>query len=152
MFLLFTPTFAYVKHNKNEKNMKNVMQWFLTAVCLFTIGNAQVMAEDNNKNDSPSVPVPIIIGKSFDGSDARGNIGIPFIAYYQAGTIYVSTSADFSSIAINVENETTNQAWNTTTDISDGMGEISISAGGTGSYSVEIVTEYGECFLGSFTL
>lgn len=151
MLLLFTPTFAYVKHNKNEKNMKNVMQWFLTAVCLFTVGNAQVMAE-NEKKEEVKVSIPISTGKPFDGSDARGNVGIPFIAYYQAGTIYVSTSADFSSIAISVENETTNQVWNTTTDISDGMGEICISAGGAGSYSVEIVTECGEYFVGSFTL
>ena len=111
-----------------------------------------LMAEDNNKNDSPSVPVPIIIGKSFDGSDMRGCTSIPFAAYYQGGVIYISTSADFSSISINVENQTTNQVWNTTTDISDGMGEISISAGGAGSYTVEIVTEYGECFVGSFIL
>jgi hypothetical protein len=49
-------------------------------------------------------------------------------------------------------NETTNQVWNSTTDISDGMGEICISDGGAGNYTVEIITEYGECFVGSFTL
>ena len=34
----------------------------------------------------------------------------------------------------------------------DGMGEICISDGCAGSYSVEIVTEYGECFVGDFEL
>ena len=131
--------------------MKTIFNWLLVAVCLFTVGNAQVMAE-NEKKEEVKVSIPISTGKPFDGSDARGNIGIPFIAYYQAGTIYVSTSADFSSISISVENETTNQVWDTTTDISDGMGEISIINGGAGSYSVEIVTEYGECFVGSFRL
>ena len=37
-------------------------------------------------------------------------------------------------------------------DISDGMGEISIANGDSGSYSVEIITEYGEIFYGTFTL
>lgn len=131
--------------------MKSVFNWLWVAVCLFTVGNAQVMAE-NEKKEEVKVSIPISTGKPFDGSDARGNIGIPFIAYYQAGTIYVSTSADFSSIAISVKNETTNQVWNTTTDISDGMGEIGITNGNVGFYSVEIITEYGECFIGDFRL
>ena len=58
----------------------------------------------------------------------------------------------FSSITVDVVNETTGQVWSTTTDISDGMGEICITGGGVGSYSVEIVTEYGECFVGDFEL
>ena len=88
----------------------------------------------------------------YHGDDQRNGGVAPFTAYYQGGIIYVSTSAEFSAITINIKNETTNQVWDTTTDISDGMGEISISAVGTGSYSVEIVTECGECFVGSFTL
>ena len=34
----------------------------------------------------------------------------------------------------------------------DGMGEICITGGGAGSYLLEIVTEYGECFTGNFEL
>ena len=68
------------------------------------------------------------------------------------GTIYISTSAEFSSITVDVVNETTGQVWSATTDISDGMGEICITSGGVGNYSVEIVTEYGECFTGNFRL
>ena len=129
--------------------MKTIFNWLLAAVCLFAVGNVQLMA--NNEED---VKLPILIGTggTFTGDDARGDIVIPFTAYYQGGTIYISTSAEFSIITVNVENETTNQVWNTTTDISDGMGEISIINGGAGSYSVEIVTEYGECFVGSFIL
>lgn len=131
--------------------MKTIFNWLLVAVCLFTVGNSQVMAE-GEKKEAPSVPIPLITGGVVTGSNHRGCISVPFTAYYQGGTIYINTSAEFSSIAISVENETTHQAWNTTTDISDGMGEISISDGGAGSYTVEIVTEYGECFVGSFTL
>ena len=132
--------------------MKTFFNWLLVAVCLFTVGNAQVMAEEDKKEDAPSVPIPLITGGVVTGSNHRGSISIPFTAYYQGSAIYISTFADFSEITINVENETTGQAWSSTSDISDGMGEISIINGGVGNYSVEIVTEYGECFVGSFTL
>ncbi len=130
--------------------MKHTFQWFLAAVCLFVVSTVQVMADDNE--EVKTVPIPISTGNVLTGDDARNGGVVPFVAYYQSGTIYISTSAEFSSITVDVVNETTGQVWNSTTDISDGMGEISITSGGAGSYSVEIVTEYGECFMGSFNL
>ena len=130
--------------------MKHTFQWLLAAVCLFVVSTVQVMADDNE--EVKTVPIPISTGNVLTGDDHRGVIFVPFTAYYQGGTIYISTSAEFSSITLTVENETTGQVWNSTTDISDGMGEISISDGGVGNYSVEIVTEYGECFTGNFNL
>lgn len=127
--------------------MKNVFNWILVAVCLFTVGNTHVMADGGEKD---IVPIPISTGEVLTGDDARDGGVIPFIAYYQNGTIYISSSAEFSSITVDVVNETTGQVWNSTTDISDGMGEISITGGGAGSYTVEIVTEYNECFTGGF--
>lgn len=140
--------------------MKTIFNWLLVAVCLFTVGNVRVMASNEEKKEEKKgenkeevkVLIPLITGDVIDGGEARDGGIIPLTAYYQSGRIYISTSAEFSSIAISVENETTHQAWNTTTDISDGMGEIGISNGGAGSYTVEILTEYGECFVGSFTL
>ena len=129
--------------------MKYTFQWLLAAVCLFVVGNAQVMADDE---EVKTVPIPLTTGKPLNGDDIRGNVKVPFSAYYQNGAIYISTSAEFSSITVDVENETTDQVWNSTTDISDGMGEISIANGGAGSYSVEIVTEYDEIFYGTFAL
>ena len=130
--------------------MKHTFQWILVAVCLFVVGTAQVMADGGE--EVKTVPIPLTTGKPLNGDDIRGNVKVPFSAYYQNGAIYISTSAEFSSITVDVENETTDQVWNSTTDISDGMGEICISGGGAGSYSVEIVTEYGECFTGNFRL
>lgn len=130
--------------------MKYTFQWLLAAVCLFVVGNTYVKASSDEEVEG--VPIPLITGKSFTGDDYRGVVSIPFTAYYQRGTIYINTSAEFLSIIVTVENETTGQVWNFTTDISDGMGEICISDGGAGSYSVEIITEYGECFTGNFRL
>ena len=129
--------------------MKHTFQWILVAVCLLVVGNSQMMADDN---EEVKVSIPISTGEVVTGNDMRGNVKIPFTAYYQGGTIYITTSAEFSSIAVCVENETTGQVWNFATEISDGMGEISITGGGAGSYIVEIVTEYGECFTGNFRL
>ena len=109
-----------------------------------------MMADGGKEKDI--VPIPISTGKSFTGSDQRGVLSILFEAYYQNGTIYISTSAEFSSINVDVVNETTGHIWNSTTDISDGMGEICITSGGTGSYTIEIVTEYGEKFYGFFRI
>ena len=130
--------------------MKHTFQWLLAAVCLFIVGNTQVMASDDE--EVKTVLIPLTTGKTLTGSDARDGGVIPFTAYYQGGTIYISTSAEFSSITVDVVNETTGQVWNSAMDISDGMGEIYITGGGEGSYSVEIVTEYSECFTGNLTL
>ncbi len=129
--------------------MKHAFQWLLAALCLLVVSNVSVMADDE---EVKTVPIPIGTGEVLNGDDYRGNIFVPFTAYYQGGTIYISTSAEFSVITIAVENETTGQMWCTTTDISDRMGEICISDSEAGSYTVEIVTEYGECFVGDFEL
>ena len=128
--------------------MKHTFQWLLAAVCLFVVGNASVMADD----EEVRLPILIGTGEVLTGDDLRGVVAVPFTAYYQGGAIYIGTSAELSVITIAVENETTGQTWNFTTDISDGMGEICITSGGAGSYSVEIVTEYDEIFYGTFTL
>lgn len=130
--------------------MKHTFQWILVVVCLLVVGNTYVKA--SNDEEVEGVPIPLITGEVVTGNDYRGVVSIPFTAYYQGGTIYISTSAEFSSITVDVVNETTGQVWNATTDISDGMGEICIANGGAGSYSVEIVTEYDEIFYGTFTL
>ncbi|MBR6628456.1 MAG: DUF3244 domain-containing protein [Bacteroidaceae bacterium] len=126
-------------------------QWLMLAACLFIMGTIRVMADDK-KDDAPSVPIPLITGDKAPENEARGTAVLPFIAYYQGGAIYISTSAEFSVITIKVENEATSQIWGCASDISDGMGEISIVNGGAGKYTVEIVTEYGECFTGNFRL
>ena len=128
--------------------MKHRFQWILIAVCLFVVGTVQVMADD----EEVKLPILIGTGEVLTGDDARDGGVIPFIAYYQNGTIYISSSAEFSSITVDVVNETTGQVWNSTTDISDGMGEICISDDDAGSYTVEIMTEFGECFTGNFRL
>ena len=134
--------------------MKTVFNWLLAAVCLFAVGSVQVMASsDDKKNEEvKTVPIPLTTGEVVHGNDAREGEIVPFTAYYQNGTIYISTSAEFSSITVDVVNEAIGQVWSSTTDISDGMGEISIAGGGAGSYTVEIITEYGGCFTGSFRL
>ena len=144
----------YLCHMFNRKkcyNMKTrkTIQLIMLFVCLFTMGNTHATTSNDEKK---KVFIPLGIGKPVIGDDMRGLTTIPFTAYYQEGTIYTCTSGEFSSIDISVTNEATGQMWSTIMDISDGMGEISVSDGGAGSYTIEILTEYGECFVGRFTL
>ena len=132
--------------NAIKKNL-----WLVLAACLFVMGSIRTMADEKN-NDAPSVPIPLTAGDVIKGGDARDGGAVPFVAYYQRGAIYISSTAEFSVISVDVVNETTGQVWNSTTDISDGMGEIGITNGNVGFYSVEIITEYGECFIGDFRL
>ncbi|MBR4028611.1 MAG: DUF3244 domain-containing protein [Alistipes sp.] len=126
-------------------------QWLVLTACLFVVGNIQVMAEGDET--TTTTPTKIILGSDnpYPDDDNRNGCLVPFTAYYQNGTIYISTMGEFTALAVSVVNETTGQVWNSTTDISDGMGEISIAGGGAGGYTVEIVTEYNECFTGGFT-
>lgn len=62
--------------------MKNVFNWILVAVCLFTVGNTHVMADGGEKD---IVPIPISAGEVLTSDDARDGGVIPFIAYYQNG-------------------------------------------------------------------
>lgn len=124
-------------------------QWLMLAVCMLAMSNVQVTA---SSEEEVKISIPLITGGVVTGSNHRGLVDMPFIVYYQAGTIYISTSAEFSSISITVMNESTGQVWSFTTDISDGMSEICIPNGGAGNYTVEVVTEYGECFTGGFRL
>ena len=127
-------------------------QWLMMAVCLFVVGNVSVMAEGEGETQPRPVPIPLVNEDFIQEGDYRTDTTVPFTAYYQNGTIYISTMGDFTTLAVSVVNETTGQVWNSTTDISDGMGEISIVGGGKGCYTVEIITEYNECFTGDFTL
>ena len=132
--------------------MKHTFQWLLAAVCILIASSTQMFAEGEKKEEEKKVSIPLITVEPISGDEKRTCEIVPFTAYYQGSAIYISTSAEFSTITINVENETTDQVWNSTTDVSDGMGEISITNAGSGSYRVEIITEYGECFTGNFRL
>ena len=132
--------------------MKYKFQWLLTAFCIFIASSTQMFAEGEKKEEVKKVSIPLITVEPISGDEKRTCEIVPFTAYYQGGAIYISSTAEFSVISVEVVNETTSQSWNSTTNVSDGMGEISITNAGSGSYRVEIITEYGECFVGSFHL
>lgn len=70
--------------------------------------------------------------------------------FFDESCMYSTNASRFSGAGI--EMTTTSSARASNTNSTTGMGEISISDGGVGNYSVEIVTEYGECFTGNFRL
>lgn len=125
--------------------MRTKVFFFSLLMGLVMVGNA--FAEDENP-----IKKPIVLTPEKGYGDERGVVIIPLEAYYQGETIFLDFTHNVGDVEVSVRNTTIGNNWSGTVDSADGMGQISIANGGAGSYSVEIVTEYGECFTGSFNL
>lgn len=120
---------------------------FLTAILLvFGLSISMVAATDDNS--TPRLPIEII-KKEIPNQPRHLTSNSPE-CYYYSGVLYFMFSSDIGDVEISVTSET--NTWMKTIETSDGMGEICVSDGRAGSYTVEIVTEYGEIFYGKFTL
>ncbi len=133
--------------------MRTKVFFFSLLMGLVMVGNVQsAYAEDFEIPENQTGPIILTEEGMIDGSDDRGVVIIPLEAYYQGETIFLDFTYNVGNVEVSVRNTTTGNCWSGTVNSADGMGEISISDGGAGSYSVEIITEYGECFTGNFRL
>ena len=122
-------------------------KFFTTALLLFGLSTSMVQATEVE----PDVPQTIeIVTTGIPKGEPRHIVFSPIECYYYSGVLYFMFNNDIGDVEISVTSET--NTWVKTMGTSDGMGEICISDGDSGSYTVEIVTEYGECFVGRFTL
>ena len=118
------------------------------ATILLVFGLSISMVASTDDNSTPRLPIEII--KKEIPNQPRHLTSNFLECYYYSGVLYFMFSSDIGDVEISVISET--NTWMKTMETSDGMGEICIANGGAGSYSVEIVTEYGECFVGDFEL
>lgn len=125
--------------------MKTKVFFFSLLMGLVMVGNA--FAEDENP-----IKKPIVLTPEKGYGDERGVVIIPLEAYYQGETIFLDFTYNVGNVEVSVRNTTTGNCWSGTVNSADGMGEISIAGGGVGSYTLTLVTEYGEHFIGSFNL
>ena len=121
-------------------------KFLATILLVFGLSISMVAATDDNS--TPRLPIEII--KKESPNQPRHLTSNFLECYYYSGVLYFMFSSDIGDVEISVISET--NTWMKTMETSDGMGEICIANGGAGSYSVEIVTEYGECFVGDFEL
>ena len=121
-------------------------KFLATILLVFGLSISMVAATDDNS--TPRLPIEII--KKEIPNQPRHLTSNFLECYYYSGVLYFMFSSDIGDVEISVISET--NTWMKTMETSDGMGEICIANGGAGSYSVEIVTEYGECFVGDFEL
>lgn len=119
------------------------------SVCLLFISNVCANAENDNGTKGDYIPIG---GQEKEDKNKKDLIQVPFYAYLQDGIIYIGTTGEFSSIDVCVTNTTTNNVWNSILFFTNGIATLDISDGGFGNYLLEIGTEYGEEFVGSFTL
>ncbi len=129
--------------------MRTKVFFFSLLMGLVMVGNVQsAYAED----DSP-VKIEIPLGEGKDESyDDRSLAIIPLEAYYQNGIISLDFTHNVGNVEVSVRNTTTGNNWSGTVNSADGMGEISVVGGGAGSYTITLVTAYGDKYHGTFTI
>ena len=125
--------------------MKTKVFFLSLLMGLVMVGNA--FAEDENP-----IKKPIVLTPEKGYGDERGVVVIPLEAYYQGETIFLDFTHNVGNVQVSVRNMTTGNSWSGTVDSADGMGEINIAGGGTGSYTLTLVTAYGDRFTGNFNL
>ena len=106
------------------------------------------MVAATDDNSTPRLPIEII--KKEIPNQPRHLTSNSIECYYYRGVLYFMFSNDIGDVEVSVTSET--KTWMKTIETSDGMGEICISDGDSGSYTIEIVTEYGEEFYGTFVM
>ena len=122
-------------------------KFFTTALLLFGLSTSMVQATEVEPDVLQTIE---IVTTGIPKGEPRHIVFSPIECYYYSGVLYFIFSNDMGNVEISVTSET--DTWMKTMETSDGMGEICISDGDSGSYTVEIVTEYGECFVGRFNL
>lgn len=105
-----------------------------------------VFAEDIDK------PVIVFTGDYVDCDLDRGLVVIPLKAYYQGETIYLDFTHNVGNVQVSVQNTTTNHQWSKTVNAANGMCEVSFANGGTGNYTITLVTAYGDKYYGTFEI
>lgn len=132
--------------------MKTKVFFFSLLMELVMSSTIQVYAEDFEIPEQQTGPIILTEEGMLDGSDDRGVVIIPLAAYYQGETIFLDFTHNVGDVEVSVRNTTTGNSWSGTVDSADGMGEISISCGGAGSYTLTLVTAYGDKYHGTFTI
>lgn len=122
----------------------------MLALSLLFVGSICVNADNNSGNDKGN-PIPIVTGGK-DSKNEKSGIQVPFYAYYQDGMVYIGTTGEFTAVDVTIENTTTGTVYTEVLNMTDCTDSVDISTGGAGSYTLEIETEYGDEFVGYFTL
>lgn len=134
--------------------MRTKVFFFSLLMGLVMVGSTlNVYAEEPKLPTQQTGPVIILTPEEIlDGSDDRGIVIIPLEAYYQGETIFLDFTYNVGNVEVSVRNTTIGNSWSGTVDSADGMGEISIAGGGAGSYTLTLVTAYGDKYHGTFTI
>jgi hypothetical protein len=126
-------------------------KFLILSICLLFIGNVSVSADNNNGSNRRDIPLSNE-GKNEDTNKEKSLTQVPFYAYYQEGIVYIGTTGEFTAVDVTIENTTTGTVYTEVLNMTDCTDSVDISTGGAGSYTLEIETEYGDEFVGYFTL
>lgn len=126
----------------------NKSKLFQLLIGLFLmIGNVNA----NNNGNGRDIPLDQN-GENKTNINDKSLTLVPFYAYYQDGIVYIGTTGEFTAVDVTIENTTTGTVYTEVLNMTDCTDSVDISTGGAGSYTLEIETEYGDEFVGYFTL
>ena len=126
----------------------NKSKLFQLLIGLFLmIGNVNA----NNNGNGRDIPLDQN-GENKTNINDKSLTLVPFYAYYQDGIVYIGTTGEFTAVDVTIENTTTGTVYTEVLNMTDCTDSVDISTGGAGNYTLEIETEYGDEFVGYFTL
>ena len=126
----------------------NKSKLFQLLIGLFLmIGNVNA----NNNDNGRDIPLDQN-GENKTNINDKSLTLVPFYAYYQDGIVYIGTTGEFTVVDVTIENITTGTVYSEVLNMTNCTDSVDISTGGAGSYTLEIETEYGDEFVGYFTL
>lgn len=85
-------------------------------------------------------------GECNDPSKDRPRTLIPILCYYDNGTVYLQLLGNIGELTLTVTNQTTGEQWSAANSLSLDVPTTS------GTYLVQIVTEDGTLYYGTYTL
>jgi hypothetical protein len=121
---------------------------FLSIVMMFCLSVSLLWADNSNTSKEQQQPIEITMGSS--STQPRQIVSIPIECYYYNGILFFMFNEDIGDINITVISNS--HTWEKCITSSDGISNINISNGDKGIYTIEILSEYGEIFMGRFSL
>ncbi len=131
--------------------MKTKVFFYSLMMGLVMVSSTLNVFAEEEKKKPVKIEIPMIEDQE-SAYDDRGLVVIPLKAYYQGETIYLDFTHNVGNVQVSVQNTTTNHQWSKTVNAANGMCEVSFANGGTGNYTITLVTAYGDKFYGIFTI
>lgn len=118
-----------------------------TFLLMFMLFSASIFAKPTSDDDNSTAKDVIIDkGESMNPSEVRPRTLIPITCVYIDGMVQLTFLEDLGEYTLTVTNQTTGECWSTNNT------PVLSTSTADGAYLIEIVTEDGSVYYGTYTL